>query len=78
MMMHNLDFDHPDVYQIFKSGFDVVRRSERYCAGLLTDLTIERVLMRSVKTAGGLTRGRGIGEKSESFMASVHVFVCRG
>jgi hypothetical protein len=33
---------------------------------LSTDLTIEQVLMRSVKTAGGLTRGRGIGESQRA------------
>lgn len=36
MMMQNLDIDHPDVYQAFKSSFHVVRRSERYWAGLST------------------------------------------
>ena len=40
----------------------VVRRSDRYWAGLSTDLLIEQVLMRSVKTTGGLTRGRGMSE----------------
>lgn len=33
--------------------------SNRYWAGLSTDLIIEQVLMRSVKTHGGLTRGKG-------------------
>lgn len=55
MMMQNLDIDHPDVYKAIKSGFHAVRRSERYWAGLSTNLAIEQVLMRSVKTAGGLT-----------------------
>ena len=44
------------------NGFHVVRRSDRYWAGLSTDLVIEQVLMRSVKTSGGLTRGRGMTE----------------
>ena len=35
-------------------------RSDRYWAGFSTDLVIEQVLMRSIKTTGGLTRGRGI------------------
>ena len=39
-----------------------MRRSERYWAGLSTDLIIEQVLMRSVKTSGGLTRGKGMTE----------------
>lgn len=35
-------------------------------AGLSTDLAIEQVLMRSVKTADGLTRGRGIEESQRA------------
>ena len=33
-----------------------------YWAGLSTDLAIEHVLLRSMKTSGGLTRGRGMTE----------------
>ena len=40
----------------------VIRRSDRYWAGLSSDLVIEQVLMRSVKTTGSLTRGRGLTE----------------
>ncbi|CAG2201575.1 unnamed protein product [Mytilus edulis] len=43
-----------------------MRRSERYWAGLSSDLMIEQVLMRRVKTAGGLTRGRGMGDIQRS------------
>ena len=46
----------------FLNGLHVVRRSDRFWAGLSTDLIIEQVLMRSVKTTGGLTRGRGMSE----------------
>ena len=53
---------HPDLYQKFEAGFHVLRRSDRYWAGLSTYLIIEQVLMRSVKTHGGLTRGRGMTE----------------
>jgi hypothetical protein len=66
MIMKKLETDHPDVHQAFQNGHHVIRRSERYWAGLSTDLTIEQVLMRSVKTAGGLTRGRGIGESQRA------------
>lgn len=62
MMMQILDKDHPDVYKAFKSGFNVVRRSERYWARLSTALATKQVLMRSVKTAVGFTRRRYIGE----------------
>lgn len=34
----------------------------RYWSGLSTDLVIEQVLKRSLKTSGGLTRGRGMTE----------------
>ena len=55
--------EHPEVYTSFQDGLHVVRRSDRYWAGLSTDsLAIEQVLIRSVKTRGGLTRGRGMSE----------------
>ena len=41
----------------------VVRRSDRFWAGLSSDLIIEKVLMRSMKVSGGLTRGRGMTEQ---------------
>ena len=44
------------------NGFHVVRRSDRFWEGLSTDLVIEQVRMRSVKTSGGLTRSRGMTE----------------
>jgi hypothetical protein len=61
-MMMALPETNPDVHEKFLKGFHVVRRSDRYWAGLFTDLTIEQVLMRSVKTHGGLTRGKGFSE----------------
>ena len=61
--MINLQNEHPDVYRDFIAGFHVVRRSDRQWAGLSTDLVIEQVLMRSLKTTGGLTRGRGMTEQ---------------
>ena len=45
-----------------KKGFHVIRRSDRFWAGLSSDLVIEQVLMRSVKSSGGLTHGRGMAE----------------
>jgi hypothetical protein len=61
--MENLKVDHPDVYKAFVSGYHMVRRSNRFWAGLSTDLIIEQVLMRSLKTTGGLTRGSGMSEQ---------------
>jgi len=50
----------PWLHEIFSTqGFHVVCRSSRYWAGLLV---IEQVVMRSIKSRGGLTRGRGITE----------------
>ena len=61
--MSHLQDDHPKVYQHFQDGLHVIRRSDRYWAGLSSDLVIEQVLMRSMKTNGGLTRGRGMTEQ---------------
>ena len=58
--MASLPNDHPDVHEKFMSGYHSVRRSDRFWGGLSTDLIIEQVLMRSVKTSGGLTRAKGI------------------
>jgi len=60
--MEKLPDLHPEVYEQFQRGCHVIRRSNRYWAGLSPDLVIEQVLMRSVKTVGGLTRGRGMNE----------------
>ena len=55
--------NHPAVYRDFVSGFHVVRRSDHFWKGLSADLVIEQVLMRSLKTSGGLTRGRSFTEQ---------------
>ena len=60
--MLELEQTHPNLDAAFKSGLHVVRRSDRYWCGLSTDLVIEQALMRSIKTIGGLTRGRGLAE----------------
>lgn len=60
--MSRLEKQHPEVHRQFCSGKHVVRRSDRSWAGLSVDLVIEQCLMRSVKTTGGLTRGRGFTE----------------
>ena len=61
--MSSLETNHPNVHRKFEARFHVVRRSNRLWAGLSTDLVIEQVLMRSLKTSGGLTRGRGMTER---------------
>ena len=57
---------HADVLELFKKDFHVIRRSDRFWAGLSSDLVIEQVLMRSVKPSGGLTRGRGMAESQRA------------
>ena len=57
--MLQLEQNFPWVYGRFnEEDFHTVRRSSRFWAGFWTDLTIEQVLMRSVKSRGGLTRGK--------------------
>ena len=56
--MANVPNDQPVVHQHFVEGLHVARRSDRAWAGFSTDLMIEQVLMRSMKTSGGLTRDR--------------------
>ena len=53
---------HPEIHQHFKEGLHAIRRSHRCWSGLSTDLAIEQCLMRSLKTTGRLTRGRGLSE----------------
>ena len=64
--MLQLADSHPDVFAFFRSGYHVVRRSDRYWAGLSSDLVIEQTLMRTMKTTGGLTRGRGMAESQRT------------
>ena len=64
--MTQLHHTHPQVQKRFEEGFHAVRKSNRYWAGLSSDLIIEEFLMRSVKTLGGLTRGRGMNELQRS------------
>ena len=53
--MTELQKTNPEVYHHFTMGNHVVRRTEKFWAGLSTDLVIEQVLMRSIKSVGGMT-----------------------
>ncbi|XP_069109699.1 uncharacterized protein [Argopecten irradians] len=64
--MQELEQEHPEVFHAFVSGNHVLRRSDRFWAGLSTDLVIEQALMRSIKSVGGLTRGRGMSEQQRA------------
>ena len=55
-LMLELTAGHPWLYEQFtKHAYHTVRRSDRYWAGLWTDLTIEQLMMRSIKSRGRLT-----------------------
>ena len=60
--MLQLADSHLEVYNFFRSGYHVVRRSDRYWSGLSLDLVVEQTLMKTMKTTGGLTRGHGMAE----------------
>ena len=61
-MMNELQNTHPNIYKNFQNGLHCARRRDRFWAGFSTDLMIEQVLTRSVKTSGGLSRGKGLSE----------------
>ena len=62
-MMNQLPVSHPWLYEQFVTcGFHTVRRTDRFWAGLSTDLLIEQTLMKSLKSQPGLTHGRGMTE----------------
>lgn len=61
--MLQLDKTQPWLFDLFQNkGFHSIRRTDRYWAGLSTDLIIEQVMMRSIKSIGGLTHGRGMSD----------------
>ena len=62
-MMVDLPCSHPWLYEQFQyKGYHTIRRSDRFWAGIWTDLAIEQIMMRTIKSRGGLTRGRGFTE----------------
>ena len=64
--MSELENRHPDVYLKFVSGRHVVRRSNKFWAGLSSDFVIEQTLMRSLKTSVNLTHGSRMNEEQRS------------
>ena len=62
--MDKLEETHPYVYSKFLEGLFVIRQTKSYWAGIFSDLCIEQVLMGSIKSVGGLTRGRGFEEST--------------
>ena len=53
---------YPDTHKKLIEVYHVVRRSDRFCAGLSTYLIIEQVLMRRIETYADLTRGKRMTE----------------
>lgn len=49
-----------ELRKIVHNGYFTIRRSNKFWSGIWSDMTIEQVLMRSMKTSGGLTTGRGM------------------
>ncbi|KAF4529941.1 hypothetical protein B566_EDAN016852 [Ephemera danica] len=70
--MMQLKYNMPkNEYARFSQGGFTVRRNEWYWSGCWTDLIIEQELMRSIKSSGGLTRGRGLTESTATqFLSS--------
>ena len=71
--MLSLRLENHCLYDKLSSGYHSVRRSDRYWAGLSTDLVIEQTMMKSLKGRGGLTHGRGMTESVRTlWVYSVH------
>jgi hypothetical protein len=49
-----------DEYKRFTQGYFTIRRSDKFWSGIWSDMAIEQILMRAMKTVGGLTTGRGL------------------
>ncbi|CAH0757850.1 unnamed protein product [Diatraea saccharalis] len=61
--MYNLQNVMPtEEYDRFTKGLFTIRRTDKFWSGVWSDMTIEQTLMRSMKSTGGLTRGRGVSE----------------
>ena len=52
-------------------GYCTIRRSHRFWSGIFADQTIEQMLMRMLKTRGGLAHGRGITPSTQSKMVRI-------
>lgn len=73
-LMNQLPVTHPWLYEQFsRNGYHTVRRTNKYWAGLSTDLLIEQTLMKSFKSQSGLTHGRGLTESvRNTWVYSMH------
>ena len=63
-LVYDLSETSPWLYNKFaEEGYHTIRRSKRYWSGLWSDLAIEQVMLKSLKSRGGLTTGRGMTER---------------
>lgn len=53
-----------DYERFVTNGYFTIRRPDKFWSGIWSDMTIEQTLMRSMKSNGGLTHGRGITEST--------------
>jgi len=67
--MKNLPPTLPQLYAMFNEfGLHAIRHSDRYWAGLSSDLIIEQTMMKAIKGRGGLTRGRRMQKNVQLFL----------
>ena len=65
-LMIDLEKDFPWLYQQFQEkGFILLGETDKFWAGLWTDLTTEQTIMRSIKNLG-LARVRGMDESTRN------------
>ena len=71
--MNVLHESHPEVHKLFMEGKHTVSRTHNNFVAVWTDLAIEQLYMRSIKSRGGLTQGRGVTENMRTlWVASAH------
>ena len=63
--MVKLPSTYPKVYKLFQEGYHVIRRSDRYRAGLSTYLIIEQMFMRNLKKIWWSYKGKMHGRGTE-------------
>ena len=64
--MKELEEQSPEMYKKFAEGYATIRRTDKQYGGIPSDQIIEQMLMRALKTRGGLTRGRGFTEVQQA------------
>ncbi|KAJ8892592.1 hypothetical protein PR048_005173 [Dryococelus australis] len=66
-MLQLEDKMEPDGFQKFAvQGFFTIHRSNKFWSGVLSDMTIEQVIIRSIKSTRGLTHGHGVSPATRS------------